>query len=304
MTYVILYVWHLCPGADTVQLTFIFQCLPPAELVCACVCVSLTAANSYKWKSTVLSPSQSRTQGWQVTSHFWHLTPDLLPSLPLPALRPAWPSARAERLLQSPCRVFSTSEQTTRISFKSGTVSSAAVTLSQKSKIKRVFGIQEADLFFLLSGIVRSKYIKTQQVCRLHPALLHVCPVSADPPHGFACSFWVLLVFAFFPPSAESLFYFECDGAASLWSGCYVFKYWCLLLFFSAQDGWQTLVSGLVTFLWLWHQHSQLHCLGKFLLFSSSAVSCKPTKPPSASVQLLVLLPPFILRDMSAVPLL
>lgn len=34
---------------------------------------------------------------------------------------------------------------------------------------------------------------------------------------------------------------------------------------FTLQDGWQTVVSGLVAFFRLWHQHSQLHCLGKYL---------------------------------------
>lgn len=34
-----------------------------------------------------------------------------------------------------------------------------------------------------------------------------------------------------------------------------------------SQDGWPTLVSGLVAIFWLWNQHSQLHCLGKHLLF-------------------------------------
>ena len=29
------------------------------------------------------------------------------------------------------------------------------------------------------------------------------------------------------------------------------------------QGGWTPLVSGFTPFIWLWHQHTQLHCLGE-----------------------------------------
>lgn len=77
-----------------------------------------------------------------------------------------------------------------------------------------------------------------------------------------------------FPPSAETLILLYVMGLHLLDMAVmeYVFNYSMKksVFFFmssslSPQDGWQTLVSGLVAFLWLWHQHSQLHCLCKYL---------------------------------------
>lgn len=47
-----------------------------------------------------------------------------------------------------------------------------------------------------------------------------------------------------------------------------VFTCLCLL-----QDWRQTLVSGLAAFLWIWHQHSQLHRFGKYLFSVSLRVT-------------------------------
>lgn len=62
------------------------------------------------------------------------------------------------------------------------------------------------------------------------------------------------------------------DGASSPWyesvftyeekKGMFVVDVFVSLF---PQDGWEALVSGLVAFLRLWHQHSQLHCLSKYI---------------------------------------
>jgi len=53
------------------------------------------------------------------------------------------------------------------------------------------------------------------------------------------------------------------------------------------QDGWQTLVSGLVAFLRLWHQHSKFHGLGTYLCMQCHI--CSHETNPNSECSLLPL---------------
>lgn len=39
--------------------------------------------------------------------------------------------------------------------------------------------------------------------------------------------------------------------------------WWPLSILAGFQGGWTPLVSGFAPFIWIWHQHAQLHCLGE-----------------------------------------
>lgn len=99
-------------------------------------------------------------------------------------------------------------------------------------------------------------------------------------PHGFACSLTPCsrLMFAFSLLQLNHCFA-VCDVAASPWYVCHricvrILKDGRLHVSLSLLQDWrQTLVSGLAAFLWIWHQHSQLHRFGKYLFSVSLRVT-------------------------------
>lgn len=129
------------------------------------------------------------------------------------------------------------------------------------------------DVFFL------KKKQSGQVGCGLHHASLYL-----DAPRGFACTSESMLssclhfsLLCFLLLNVTLLHLDDMATVTALCVGVYLQKIALNVLVSSSslsfslsvpQDGWQTLVSGLVAFLWLWHQHSQLHCLGKYLSFS------------------------------------